>query len=221
MHQGYTERVWHHRVGDTISWMMLVRPSTYRLGRVLLHKTGSRRSFFSVPTSTPQKYTVCRTLPHARADLFDLIRDIDAYAGFVPFCTASKVTRRDDAGWPVSADLTVGFKQYEESFSSRVRCLTGGSSGSSVEAVANNHPLFERLVTAWRIEVPKDAREVEGKVEEDTRPGEQRSLVHLDIEYQFANPVYGALSQAVLPKVADQIIQAFEKHAEQVLATKK
>lgn len=157
--------------------------------------TTQTRTFFS--SSTPQKFTINKTLPHSQPDLFKIISDIDSYSSFVPFCVSSKVTRRSDQ-YPTHANLKVGFKQYEETFSSLVRC----SPPSSVEAVATQNPLFERLATAWRVLKVGDG---------------SQSQVHLDIEYQFSNPMYGALSGAVLPKVADQIITAFEKHAKEKL----
>lgn len=157
---------------------------------------GTRRTFFSAPPAT--KFTIDKVLPHTQVDLFGIISDIDAYANFVPFCKASRVTARSgDDGRPVKADLVVGYKGYEETFTSQVKCI----SPTSVEAVSSGHALFERLATAWRV----------SRVSDDT------SRVHLDIEYKFSNPVYGALSQAVLPKVADQIIEAFRKHAAETL----
>ncbi|CCG80849.1 Ubiquinone binding protein Coq10 [Taphrina deformans PYCC 5710] len=171
------------------------------------------RPFFSASSATlePRRFTVAKTLPHSRAALFRIISDIDAYASFVPYCLASRVTESGGDGAPTRADLTVGFKGYRESFSSLVRCVAP----DSVEALALHHPLFERLVTAWRLQ---DHQTPAGSTRDDDHDHDEESCrVHLDIEYRFSNPMYGALSGAVLPKVADQIIEAFERRAEQVL----
>jgi coenzyme Q-binding protein COQ10 len=40
--------------------------------------------------------------------------------------------------------------------------------------------------------------------------------VNLVIEYQFANPVYAALSAAAAPKVAEKMIEAFENRVKAV-----
>jgi len=48
-------------------------------------------------------------------------------------------------------------------------------------------------------------------------PGQEKTEVSLQIEYQFANPVYGALSQAAAPKVAEKMIEAFEKRVKAVV----
>jgi coenzyme Q-binding protein COQ10 len=170
-----------------------------RRGGLLLRQSsccvGARRSFFSSP---PQKFTIHKTLPYNKAALFKVISDIDSYKTFVPFCTDSTVTRKsEETQLPTRADLKVGFKQYEESFSSHVRCTPD----SRVEAVASDHPLFKKLVAAWRLSGDKEGA----------------CQVHLDIEYQFTNPLYGAVSAAVVPKVAGQVLEAFEKHADAVL----
>lgn len=41
--------------------------------------------------------------------------------------------------------------------------------------------------------------------------------MHLTIEFQFANPLYTALSKAVAPQVAPKMIEAFEKRARKLL----
>lgn len=41
--------------------------------------------------------------------------------------------------------------------------------------------------------------------------------IHLNIEYTFANPVYSTLSAAAAPKVADKMIEAFEKRVKGVM----
>ncbi|TKA27778.1 hypothetical protein B0A50_04879 [Salinomyces thailandicus] len=46
---------------------------------------------------------------------------------------------------------------------------------------------------------------------------QEKTEVNLNIEYQFANPVYGALSSAAAPKVAEKMIEAFEKRVKSVI----
>lgn len=182
-------------LSDVVEPVMLLRSSL----RISGPRSDARRCFFSSP---PQKFTVHRILPHAQTDLFKLVSDIGSYSQFVPFCSGSKVTKHDH-DLPVQADLTVGFKAYEETFSSQVRCTPP----EKVEAVASDNPLFEKLATTWRLQ------QLSGSSES--------CRVHLDIEYKFANPLYAALSNSVLPRVADEIIEAFQKQAKEQLAHKK
>ncbi|BFZ57294.1 Coenzyme Q-binding protein coq10, mitochondrial [Savitreella phatthalungensis] len=168
---------------------------------------GSRTLF----GSSAQRFSVKKELPYSQNDLYQLISDIDSYAKFVPFCTGSNVTRRDGKGMPVKADLRVGYKSFDETFTSDVVCAPT----RSVRASANKHPLFEKLVTAWRL---SEAVEGQSTASPSTPSTPAKSTVSLDIEYKFANPLYDALSGAVLPKVADQVMQAFEKHARETLS---
>jgi coenzyme Q-binding protein COQ10 len=48
-------------------------------------------------------------------------------------------------------------------------------------------------------------------------PGQEKTEVNLRIEYQFANPMYGALSAAAAPKVAEKMIEAFERRVKEVV----
>ena len=71
--------------------------------------------------------------------MYTLIADVDSYAAFLPFCTASRVTRwtlPDRAGrrWPTRADLTVGWGPVTESYTSRLYCVPG----RIVEAVSGD-----------------------------------------------------------------------------------
>lgn len=45
----------------------------------------------------------------------------------------------------------------------------------------------------------------------------EETQVSLAIEFQFANPIYAAMSQATVPKVADKMIEAFEKRVRAVV----
>lgn len=55
------------------------------------------------------------------------------------------------------------------------------------------------------------------RTEEAELPARDQTEVHLSIEFQFANPIYAALSKAVAPKVAGVMIEAFEARARKVL----
>ncbi len=48
-------------------------------------------------------------------------------------------------------------------------------------------------------------------------PPIERTDVSLEIRFQFANPVYAAMSQAVAGKVAGSMVEAFAKRAREVL----
>ncbi len=48
-------------------------------------------------------------------------------------------------------------------------------------------------------------------------PSQEKTDVTLAVEFQFANPVYAALSSAAAPRVAEKMIDAFEKRVKAVM----
>lgn len=59
-----------------------------------------------------------RRLPFTPEQLYDLVADIESYPEFLPWCIATRVTRRD--GNVLYSDMVIGFKMFREAFSSRV-----------------------------------------------------------------------------------------------------
>lgn len=87
---------------------------------------------------------------------------------------------------------------------------------------SRNDSIMSHLLTRWELrpypykppptgEVNKDSKH------EDQVSTEDRCDVSLRIEYKFSNPMYGALSQAAAPKVADKMIEAFEARVRSVV----
>ncbi|OLN84425.1 Coenzyme Q-binding protein COQ10-like protein, mitochondrial [Colletotrichum chlorophyti] len=185
--------------------------------RPLVSQLPSRRPFFNLPnlpSTEPQVLTASRTLPYASAQLYDVISDVDAYSTFVPYCAHSRVTRRtapdaDGRTWPTQADLRVGWGGFEETFTSRLRCVPGKSveaiSGAEVDG-STGGDVFKSLVTKWELRPLTSGTGTE---------------VDLVIRFQFANPLYSAVSAAVSEKVAGVMIQAFEKRARAILGHPK
>ncbi|RDA86558.1 hypothetical protein CP532_1914 [Ophiocordyceps camponoti-leonardi (nom. inval.)] len=169
----------------------------------------SHHRHFLTTTSSPQHLAASRTLPYASEPLYEIIADVDSYQSFVPYCNHSRVTswsEPDASGrrWPALADLHVGWGRFEEVFTSRLRCLPG----VSVEAVSDGtaSAVFKSLVTRWSFR----------PLSSDPTP---KTQVHFTVDYQFLSPIYAAVSAAVSHKVADVMIEAFEKRAREKLAS--
>ncbi|KAF3915811.1 hypothetical protein ABW21_db0204474 [Orbilia brochopaga] len=190
--------------------IVIPRPASLRSIRVPPGSSTTRRTFITPPQQT---FTATRRIAYPPAALFKLISDVASYDKFVPFCLASTVTATTPPPdkFPVRADLRVGWGAFDETFTSQVTCARGGSSGRDVaggivEADATQNSMFEVLRARWVIDA-------EGK----GSPDAGASKVDLEIDYKFANPLYAALSEAVMPSVAGKIVEAFEERAEQVL----
>jgi coenzyme Q-binding protein COQ10 len=205
-------------------------------------KPTTRRTFLNVPGTESQTITALRILPYNSNSLYRLIADIDSYSEFIPYCTSSKVTKwseptSEGKRWPSEADLKVGWGGMDETFTSRLFCIPGevveALGGEAVTSLpkadlkhhtatldtpAAGNKIFKSLNTQWRLK-PFHYKPPSGKPQTDMteHPAKEQTEVHLSIEYQFANPMYGALSSAVAPKLAGTMIEAFEKRARKVL----
>ncbi len=55
-----------------------------------------------------------RVLPYTRAQLFDLVADVERYPEFLPWCLAARV--RERSGNTITADLLIGFTHGARAF---------------------------------------------------------------------------------------------------------
>ncbi|KAI1429444.1 hypothetical protein F5Y12DRAFT_726211 [Xylaria sp. FL1777] len=149
--------------------------------------------------------------------------------------------------WPTRADLTAGWGGLEQTYTSRVFCVPGSivealsgegaRSGIAPDILARyglrdepssvppstagrgsggEEGVFKTLVTRWTVTPAAPDGRGEAAVR---RTGEriEWSNVDLNIRFQFANPLYGAVSSAVADKIAPIMIEAFVERAKKVL----
>ncbi|KAI1115838.1 hypothetical protein F5Y14DRAFT_409466 [Nemania sp. NC0429] len=94
----------------------------------------------------------------------------------------------------------------------------GGASLSAVSAAggrgAGHDGVFKTLVTRWTVTPVSVAPTTTGG---QTTTTTQWSDVDLNIRFQFANPLYAAVSSAVADKIAPVMIEAFVERAKKVL----
>jgi coenzyme Q-binding protein COQ10 len=189
----------------------------------------TRRPFLTFPGAEIIRLHERRILPYSDTSVYRLISDVDNYSKFLPYCQASRVTRwstpdKDGKRWPVEADLTVGWSGIEEMYTSRLYCVPnrivealGGDAQTTIPRADLPHhagvvvgegkgsSMFKRLSTRWTVR-PLQSTSNNAQTE-----------VNLSIEFQFANPLYGTISKAVAPKLADVMITAFEGRAKALL----
>lgn len=188
----------------------------------------ARRHFFDLPGTEVIKLSESRILPYKPDTLYTIISDVDKYKDFIPYCQKSRVTKwsspdKDGRKWPEEADLKVGWGGFEETYTSKLFCVPGSiiealggdakttlskaqlshHSQASIDAPATSNAMFKKMATKWSV----------------NPSGPDRTKVDLDIEFQFSNPLYGAVSKAVAPKLAETMIEAFEKRAQAVLGS--
>ncbi|WVQ79367.1 hypothetical protein IAT38_001464 [Cryptococcus sp. DSM 104549] len=128
----------------------------------------------------------------------------------------------------VLAELAVGFGGLEERYVSRV---VGTPFESVVATASNQTPMFKTLTTSWSFtpastlsphptassssspSSPASASSPTTRLPNSTAPADPNvgpTLLTIDLAFSFINPLHRIASQAVLPKVADKMVEAFE-----------
>lgn len=144
-------------------------------------------------------FRTTRRVAHAASDMFDLVADVEKYPAFVPMCEKLVVRERTplDAGrFMLEADMTVGYKVFRETFTSRVT-LDRPALKILVEYL--NGP-FRSLENRWHF-----------------RPqGERACEVEFFIDYEFRSRTLGLLMGSVFDAAFRRFAHAFEERADKV-----
>ncbi|WVQ66112.1 uncharacterized protein L199_004290 [Kwoniella botswanensis] len=186
-----------------------------------------------------QRFHARKILPYSQVQLYSLVSDVPSYSSFIPFCNSSTVLSKPSTEgninrqwkewapgtepFEVLAELAVGFGGLEERYVSKVK----GVPFESVTATASSQtPLFKSLITRWSFSpassisphpsnspfppTPSSQERLPNSTS-PTDPNIGPTLLTIDLNFNFANPLHRIASQAVLPKVADKMVEAFEK----------
>lgn len=134
-----------------------------------------------------------KNLPFTPEQLFDLVADIESYPLFLPWCLGARLLGKREKG--VTAELTVGFKAFQERFTSRVSLRRPEEIHVSYE----KGPLT-RLSNAWRFAPLPDGG----------------THVSFYVDFAFRSPLLGAMMAAFFDKAFGKMMQAFEDRAHAV-----
>jgi coenzyme Q-binding protein COQ10 len=216
----------------TSSALQSCKPHLHRLRTPQRSISPSRRSFISAPL---QHISATRSLPYPSLPIYNIIASVPSYSTFLPYCLSSKVTRwsRPDARfgkiWPEEALLEIGWGAVREQFRSRVFCVPGRiveAVGGTTETTLAKEDILHHTVeqgepagSGFWTGSPKTQDQdrimshllTRWSVEPEGAGARDSTRVSLDLEFQFANPLYAAMSSAVVDRVAETMIQAFEE----------
>ncbi len=139
-----------------------------------------------------------RRVQHSAADMFDLVADIERYPEFVPLCEAMKIRHREKEGAcdVVVATMTVSYKMFRESFTSRV--VLDREAGE-IRVSYLNGP-FRFLENRWTFK--------------DTGP--RACDVGFAIAYEFRSKLLSSLMGAVFDRAFRKFATAFEARADAI-----
>lgn len=132
-------------------------------------------------------------LPYSARQMFELVDNIEDYPRFLPWCQASKIITRTEH--EVVASLDVNWKGISKSFTTR-NLLTPYE---KIEIVLVNGPLH-RLDGIWEFQALD----------------EMASKITLDMEFAFTGNFIDRLFQPVFQHIANTLVDAFIKRAEEV-----
>ncbi|OXB37018.1 hypothetical protein LQV05_005073 [Cryptococcus neoformans] len=190
-----------------------------------------------------QRFHARKILPYSQVQLYSLVSDVPSYASFIPFCKSSTVlapsspgvsSTREWVGWKpedkpfeVLAELAVGFGGLEERYVSKV---VGKPYESVVATASNQTPMFKTLTTSWTFSAASSisphpsfgnpsSNSSNSRIPNSATPADPThgpSLLTIDLAFSFINPLHRIASQAVLPKVAEKMVEAFEERCLEV-----
>lgn len=132
-------------------------------------------------------------VPYSAAQMYALVNDIGAYADFLPWCGASEVLSRSED--EVRASIEIAHGSLHKSFTTRNRL----QKDKMIEMRLEKGP-FRHLEGFWRFD----------------ELDENACKVRLDLDFEFSNRLVGMAMGPVFNGIANSLVEAFVKRAEQV-----
>jgi len=136
-------------------------------------------------------------VPHSAAKLYALVEDIESYPRFLPWCVGAEVESRGPA--TTLATLTVGMRGVKQSFTTQ----NENRAPEAIDMKLVKGP-FRRFDAAWRFQPL----------------GERACKVECAMQFEFASRTVAALLQPVFEKIADSMVDAFTRRADEVYGAK-
>ena len=125
--------------------------------------------------------------------MFDLVNDVEAYPKFLPWCSGSRIIKREDD--LVEAELLIAKGGFKKSFSTRNKI----EQGLSMTISLLNGP-FSSLEGKWNfIPLREDA-----------------SKVSLDLEFELSGKLASLAFGAVFNQICNTMVSSFTARAKEV-----
>lgn len=140
-------------------------------------------------------YSVQRSalVQHGAAEMFALINDVDAYAEFLPWCSAAAMI--EQASDYALASVTIAYRGLNKTFTTRNQFV-----GQEKIIMTLVDGPFKSLRGSWHCRA-LDAGACE---------------VLLDLEFNFANPLADKLIAPIFIAIADSMVAAFCRRADDI-----
>lgn len=132
-------------------------------------------------------------VPHSAAQLFALVEDIENYPYFLPWCVGAEVRNRTPGS--TVATLTVGMRGIKQSFTTQ----NENRAPAEIDMRLIEGP-FRHFAAAWRFQPL----------------GEQACKVEFSMEFEFASRALATALQPVFNRIADSMLDAFTRRADEI-----
>lgn len=132
-------------------------------------------------------------VPHSATQFYALVEDIESYPRFLPWCSGAEVKRRERGA--TLATLTVGAGGVMQSFTTRNR----NQPPEAIDLALVEGP-FRRFAAAWRFQPL----------------GADACKVQFSMEFEFASRALAVLLQPLFAKMADSMVDAFTRRADEI-----
>lgn len=138
-----------------------------------------------------------RAMPYTPEQMFNLVAAVDLYPQFLPWCLASRITKRD--GNVFYADLVIGYKMVREKFGSRVTALKP----DHIHVEYLSGPM-KHLSNHWRFLPQADGT----------------CIIDFYVDFEFKNPVLQKLISVFFEEAVKRMVGAFEARAHDLYNSK-
>ena len=144
-----------------------------------------------------------RVLPYTPEQLFELVRDVEKYPEFLPWCQAIRLRRREPApdgiGELLLADMVIGFKVFRERFTSRVVSTPASAgSGPRVDVTYTEGP-FKFLDNHWVFNAVRGGTEID-----------------FFVDFEFNSRILEKAIGLVFNEAVQKMVSAFETRARHI-----
>eukprot|EP00242_Pyramimonas_sp_CCMP2087_P014606 CAMPEP_0198200830 /NCGR_PEP_ID=MMETSP1445-20131203/3752_1 /TAXON_ID=36898 /ORGANISM="Pyramimonas sp., Strain CCMP2087" /LENGTH=187 /DNA_ID=CAMNT_0043870991 /DNA_START=342 /DNA_END=905 /DNA_ORIENTATION=+ len=166
--------------------------------RPLAVATQQIRTFFNfkLPSLEMEKTVdMYKVVPHTPEQMYQVVAEVEKYDQFLPFCCRSTVLRQHSPE-KFDAQLTVGFKVFQEKYTSRVQL---DPEALLVKAELLDSDLFSRMDSTWHLQPTKD-------------PSQCRIVFH--VEFAMKSALHAAAINTVFEDISKQQMAAFVRRAE-------
>jgi coenzyme Q-binding protein COQ10 len=138
------------------------------------------------------------TLSYSPEQMFDLVAGVELYPEFLPWCIASRITRRE--GNVFYADLVIGYKMVRERFSSRVTLERPSHNKTGQLRVEYMKGPMRHLNNIWTFEANPDGS----------------CTIDFFVDFEFKNPMLQKLITVFFHEAVKRMVGAFEARAVQL-----